>query len=120
MWLGARPTDVAREGWAASSFLLCKAYVWFFFSVIHYCIVLFRLIFMLKTQKFIYVSWLKYSFLTQTNGDKLYMFLFLKVNLAQKTNIVLSDQVGIRARVYSLVFLCANICLTVCKCSHAY
>ena len=46
---------------------------------------------MLKTHKFIYVSWLKYSFLKQKNGDKLYMFLLLKGPLAQQTNTLLLD-----------------------------
>ena len=46
----------------------------------------------LKTHKFIYVSWLKYAILKQTNGDKLNMFLLLKGHLAQQTNTLLSDQ----------------------------
>ena len=50
---------------------------------------------MLKSHKFIYVSWLKYSFLKKTNGDNLYMFLLLKVHLAQQNNTLLSDQDGI-------------------------
>ena len=75
---------------------------------------------MLKVHTFIYVSWLKHSFLKQTNGEKLYIFLLLKGHLVQKTDTVLLDQVGIRARVYSLVLLCENIFLNICKCAYAY
>ena len=91
MPLGAGLADVSQEGLNASSFLLCKTYVWCYFYVIHYCTLLFRLIFMLKTHNSIYVSLLKNSFFKKTNGDKLYMFLLLKGRLAQQTNTLLSN-----------------------------
>ena len=68
-----------------------------FLSIIHLCIVLFRLIFMHKNHRFIYVSWLKNSFLKQTNGDKLYMFLLPKGHLGQQTNTLLSDHIMVIA-----------------------
>ena len=51
----------------------------------------------------------------QTNELIMHMFLKLKDTYHIKTNRVISNQVGIKARVYSLVMFSAKNCLTVCK-----